>query len=183
MKNKFLELVEKVKTTGIVESLTNTSSKEEMSEVWQKFMDENPELCAKIEDWATEFKESNSGPIFGKGEKLENPLEITALIRTIDYDKYDVSEGEIFEIWEDLVDSVRGVGTAFAVTVAKHISIYNIIYLEAGVFFPACEHSEEIHSDVQSETANEEKCGEGASEMDGEDNPGEDATYSGEEAH
>ena len=181
MKDQFLELAKKVNTAGIVEALSKTSSKEEMSEVWQKFMDENQDLCTKIKEWANEFRESDPEPIFTGAEQLEHPIEITAVIHIIDDE--DVSECEIFEDWKHLMYSVREIGTAFAVAVANCIENQYICKMKAKDIFKAYEKSEENDSDAESETANEEKCGEDTSEIDGEDNPGKDATDSGEEAH
>lgn len=134
MKERFLALVEEVKQAGIVEALQKTSTAEEMSAEWNKFLDENQDLCTRIRDWANEFK----GLIFEEDEELENPLEIVAVIHIIK-DEY-VSEVQIFEDWDKLVDAVRGINNDFAIAVADCIDVEYIHLITAEAIFSAYEN-------------------------------------------
>lgn len=117
MKEKFLALVEEVKVTGIAEALYKASNAEEFHAAWQKFLDDNKELCTKIENWGTEFKDSGSAWIFDTGEELENPMEIAACIIVINNE--EISECEIFEEYEDLVTAIAKIGNNIAIAIAK----------------------------------------------------------------
>lgn len=109
MKDKFLELVEEVKNTGIATILCNTTNAEELKAVWQKFEEENSELLQKVEDWVRQY---DCEELFDTGEEFENPIEIVVIIRIIGDSRF--SEGEIFGTFYDLIDAVENIPGKFA---------------------------------------------------------------------
>lgn len=125
MKEKFLALIEEVKNTGIVEELYKTSNAKELTAVWQDFYAKNQQLIAKINDWASEYKNSGAKAIFKEGETIENPMEIAVCIKVINV---DVSECEIFSDWKDLLHQIEKIQNDFAVAVANFIK-HEIIYI------------------------------------------------------
>ncbi len=121
MKEKFLELVEKVKETGIVEVMCVASTAEELKEVWRMFSEENEELFTEIEEWAEKFRKSEPGSIFEEREELKNPMEIAVVIFIIN-DAEKVTECEIFEDCDDLAKGIGDIENNFAKSVADFIS-------------------------------------------------------------
>lgn len=138
MKKEFLALVEEVKATGIAERLYATSSAWELAVVGQNFFAENLELFKKIKDWASEFKSSDEGAIFGEGETIKNPMEIAIVIRIIN-DAELVSECELFEDADDLGNAIRDIGNDFATAVADYAldwKISGITDIEIFAYYP-----------------------------------------------
>lgn len=128
MKEKFLELVEEVKNTGIVEKLTSlydASDKEGFKAAWQAFLDDNQEIFRKIKDWASEFKDLGCEAIFDYEEYISNPMEIAVCIKIID--DFDVSECELFEHSSDLTDAIEKIDNDFANAVADRI-YYRMVF-------------------------------------------------------
>ena len=103
-----------------------------MSIEWNKFLDENYNLCLRIADWAIDFDDAPQA-IFKRGEEIENPLEIVAIIRIIG-DKR-VSETQIFEEWDELLTAVRNINDSFAVAVAACIESDYIFLITAESIF------------------------------------------------
>lgn len=134
MKEKFLALVEEVKNTGIVEVLCKTANAEELTATWQKFLDENQELIAKVKEWATEYKNLDAEAIFEEGETIANPMEIVVCIKIID-DCYFVSECEIFHDCEDLNEAIAGIENDFVAAVKDFIEDDYICYITAEAIF------------------------------------------------
>lgn len=134
MKKRFLELVNEVKETGVVEALYVTSNAEELKKAWRQFADENQELFEKIKQWANEFKETSHPPIFKIDDELENPMEICVVIFIFDDIGY-VSEKQIFENFNCLVKEIKGIRNDFARTVEYFARISFICKLEAEEFF------------------------------------------------
>jgi len=117
MKEKFLALVQEVKETAIAEAIYNTSNVEEFKTVFQKFLNENQELVAKIQSWKEEYKAikwEEREPIFAQGEEIQNPMEIVIIIRIIN-DIKQVSEYELFEWPDDLIQAIVDTGNDFTV--------------------------------------------------------------------
>ena len=119
MKERFLALVEKVKQSGVAEKAQAVSTAEELLAIWQEFSDGNQELYTKTKDWASEFKEEDSYYIFMKEERIQNPLEIVAVICIIK-DRW-VSEDEIFENPENLREAIEEIDTDLAYAIADYM--------------------------------------------------------------
>ncbi len=143
MKKRFLELVNEVKETGVVEGLCNTSNAEELRKVWREFADENQELFARIKQWAKEFKENSHPAIYELGAAVENPMEISVVIFICDDIGY-VSEKQIFENFSDLINAIKTIRNDFARTVEYFARISFICKLEAEEFFIGLEWKRNI---------------------------------------
>lgn len=117
MKTKLLELIEEIKSTGIVASLRDAADTTEFKAVAQKFSDENKDILDKIDIWAEEFRESECGAIFAEGEIIEDPIEIAIILHIIN-DEDSVSECEICGDYKDLAKAIRDIGDDFSIAVA-----------------------------------------------------------------
>jgi len=114
MKERFLALTEEVKTTGIVETLYNTSNAEEFETAWHKFLNDNQKLCDRIKQWANGY---NKEKIFMKNENIENPMETVICLIIINNE--EKSECEMFQDYEDLIEAVKNIGNKIAMAIAK----------------------------------------------------------------
>lgn len=163
MKTKFLELVEEVKTTGIVEVLRGASNPEEFESVWNEFKEKNPDLFAKANAWGIKFKEDVS-ILFDSEESFENPEEIAVTIFMVGN---KISECDIFDDFRDLTNALINVQNDFAYAIALFIDSDYIYYITPEDFF--LEDKEEdkdidsVDNDGESDSEDgeeEAKCGE-----------------------
>ena len=148
MKEKFLALVEEVKTTGIATALRATTNASEFEAVGQKFFEDYKELFEKIAAWAEEFRNSECGVIFNKGETIEAPMEIAIILHIIN-DVECVSEDEIFETYQMLIDAIRDIGDDFSTAVADFAENDYYCNIKAEDIFGADEDGEEESEEGQ----------------------------------
>ena len=152
MKDKFLELVEEVKNTGIATILCNTTNAEELKAAWLKFIEENSELFQKVNDWASEY---DGESLFEDGEEFENPIEIVVIIRLIN--DSEISECYIFDNYDDLTDAVGDIPEKFAERLADSIRGEMIYAITAEDIFDEDEEDDADEADGESDTADEEE--------------------------
>ena len=126
MKEKFLELIEKLKTLGIAAKFCSAYNASQLSEEWEKFLNENPELVEEIRAWGQEFAADSSEPIFTESVDTEDSKEIVIIIRVCN-DGVSVSECEIFEDYHVLEDALKSTEETIAIAVAGISSDYNLI--------------------------------------------------------
>ena len=155
MKEKFLTIVEEVKATGIAESFCKTSNAEELTLVWNKFIDENSDLIQKIKEWAEEFKKIDRGCFIEREDTVENPMEIAITIFIID-DVNNLSECTIFEDYEDLISAMRGIGGCFYEAVANLVEEDYICEITAEQIFKAIEELREAEDTDSQESEAED---------------------------
>ena len=167
MKERFLALVNEVKTAGIASALKATTNASEFEAVGQKFSEDYKELFEKIAAWAEEFRNSECGRIFDEEETIEDPMEIAVILHIIN-DEDCVSEVEIFEKYQMLVDAIRDIGDEFSAAVAELADEDYICYITAEKIFEAIEDARE-----------EALCGE---ESDAEEADSDDAECDAAEA-
>lgn len=125
MRKEFLALVEKVKATGIADALCKAATVDERVTLWVKFDEENQDLFKEIVSWSVEFNKNACDPIFKKGEKVQNPLEIAVCISIS-----GTAEDDIFENWEDLQSEIRNLGNGYATDLADAMDEMDIAYIE-----------------------------------------------------
>lgn len=116
MKEKFLALVKKVKEADI-SPITQTTNAEELKAAWEAFWADNQDLLIEIKDWAAEFHEEESDYIFAEGEEIENPMEITVIIRAIDDE--DLTDENVFEEFRNLFNALNDIENNFATAIAE----------------------------------------------------------------
>ena len=119
MRQKLLELVEEIKSTGIVKILLNASNEEEVKVIWKKFVYENKELISRLKDLGDIFKQEKITNIFKENEKLENPMEIAVAIYVLGDE--NVNEVDIFENCDDLAEQMKEVDYPLAENVANFV--------------------------------------------------------------
>ena len=119
MRQKLLELVEEIKSTGIVKILLNASNEEEVKVIWKKFVYENKELISRLKDLGDIFKQEKITNIFKEDEKLENPMEIAVAIYVLGDE--NVNEVDIFENCDDLAEQMKEVDYPLAENVANFV--------------------------------------------------------------
>lgn len=177
MKQKFLALVEEVKGTGIVEALYKASNAEELTAAWQNFSAENQELLKKASEWGYEFKKAEVEYLFEDGESIEDPMEIVVTIRIAGN---KVSECDVFEAFENLVNALEDLETDFANAVAECVSVNYIYDITAEDLF-----SDEFDDDANSgddENEEEAETGEGNNDGEVDSDNGEEEAESDEES-
>lgn len=152
MKEKFLELVKKVKQADISPIIQSTNA-EELTSAWEAFWAQNPELLTEIEDWAAEYSDSEEEPIYATGEEISNPLEIVVLIHA--GKQSDASECEIFREWKDLTCVLEDTGDQFATAVANCIYDSIIPEITAEDIFSAYEDLEYSDEDAADNADND----------------------------
>ena len=80
VKENFFDMVTQVKSTGIVDALSNATNPQEMRAIWERFSNENAELFQRAKKWAEEEFYNECGGInefiFKKGDSIDNPLEV-----------------------------------------------------------------------------------------------------------
>ncbi len=118
MKEKFLKLVKKVKEADI-SYITKATTESELTAAWQSFWKQNSKLHAEIKTWASEFINTDLGPIFSNNEEIPNPMEIVIVIRG-SYNS-DLTECDVFNNYRNLVEALNEIGDDFASVVAKCI--------------------------------------------------------------
>ena len=161
MKQNFLALVNEVKATGIVAILSNASNAEAFKDAWQKFADENPELLKKASEWGAEFKQTEAEPFFEEGEAVENPMEVVVAIRIAGN---EVSEADVFENWNDLVNALKDLETSLADAVAECVDCTYIYNIEVEEIFTAIEEAEEDGDENGEEAEPDESDDDGEAE-------------------
>ena len=124
MKEEFLALVEKVKATGIADALCEAATVDERHAVWEKFQEENQELCVELGSWGEEF-DGDEAPLFYRNESIQNPLEIAICIYMS-----DVYEDDIFEDLIDLQFEIRNLGNEYATDFADAMNDDYIVYID-----------------------------------------------------
>lgn len=126
MKEKFLALIEKLKTLGIAAKFCGATNATQLSEEWEKFLNENPELVEEIIAWGQEFAADYSGPIFTESINPEDSKEVVIIIRVCN-DCISVSECEIFKYYHVLEDALKATEEKVAIAVAGLSSACNVI--------------------------------------------------------
>ena len=132
MKEKFLALVEEIKTTGIAEALCKASNVDEITTAWQKFKDENPELFRKINEWATEFVDGGCNPIFKCKEDVKMPMEIAVCIYIMGE---NATECTIFDEGNDFVKALYATNEKNASAVGHFVYDNFLFYITPEDFF------------------------------------------------
>lgn len=149
MKEEFLELVNEVKDTGIVEileDLYDASDKEGFKAAWQKFSDENQEIFTKIRHWANDLDICFLDAIFEENETIENPIENAICIFIIG--NQSISEVTIFEDWIVLQDAIRDLKNGFATAIANFMEESLICEITIEDIFNSDSDDEEESEDV-----------------------------------
>lgn len=81
---EFLAFIEKLKQSGIAQSLYNSSTPEETISLWKKYSSENQDLFGRIKAWAEGrgeyFNTHEPCPLFENNQKLDCILEIGLMI-------------------------------------------------------------------------------------------------------
>jgi len=175
MKEKFLELIEKLKTLGIAAKFCGASNATQLSEEWEKFLNENLELVEEVRAWGQEFAADYSGPIFTDSINTEDSKEVVIIIRVCN-DSVSVSECEIFEDYYVLEDALRATEENVAIAVAgissdDNLGIKKIISeITAEEIF---EYIEDNLTDEDSEAEESSDENQGNAEHDESDDNGE----------
>lgn len=118
MKEKFFEMVTQVKSTGILDALSNAANPQEMNAIWERFSLENTELFQRAKKWAEEefYDECGfiNGFIFEQGDSIDNPLEVTLMPLVCGSD--NLCFADLFEDFaqEMIVEPLLKTGNKFA---------------------------------------------------------------------
>ena len=130
-KGMLLELVKKIKKTGIVKKLYSASSREEFRASWLLFSKNNRELIKEIMLWHRDYKENCSEKLFVRGEKIEDIEEVIIFIHFLYYQE----EYNLFEDTEDLRNALYETQSELAKTVADLMKNYCILEITSEVIF------------------------------------------------
>lgn len=148
------------------------SSVEEIESAWQKFEAENSELFNAINDWKDEYseKKEETEAIYEISTEIENPIEIAIIIHILD--DSDVSECEIFNDYEELIEKIREIGGDFAEALADLIEDEYICSISAEDIINKIEEnksdSDEDDEEAETEDDEDDDSNEDAEEEDSE---------------
>lgn len=128
IKQKFFELIENAKKMRLYDLLEDHEiTPREFKKECMELAEQYPQIMSNALTWAEEYKDLSMPVLFERGEEIENPLEIFAIISIIN--DYDVTECEIFADSDEFVDTIKEIGDENAEALADVVSetlIYEI---------------------------------------------------------
>ena len=184
MKEKFLALIEELKSLGLAAKICAASNAAELRQIWETFVNENFGIVEEIKQWALEYTENeNSNYIFAEGAEIEDPIEVAVFLCACEG---TINECGICEIDGDFIEALNATEEKVAIAVADYVSSSYIDVITAEDIFADTDESEEGDSDVgeDSEEPSEGDCNNTGKMLEEDfisEEPGEDYGETGDD--
>lgn len=120
MQKEFLRLVERLRSSGVIERICmDASTLEETEAIWDEFKENNPQLVSDAHDWKEKFV-ADGKVVFDANDDIPDPVAVALLIELFG-DCEDASEYEIFEEFMQLQSALEDSGDLLGISIAAYL--------------------------------------------------------------